>query len=70
MTTLKDRVEHLSLEPYKCYHCAGLLGMSSPNNLYIGAAIFPKSLTILCGYCGRYTYWKPDDKNKRPIQQT
>lgn len=59
MTTVKDRSNYLELKPYKCYICEGLIGMSSNNKLYIGAAIFVKSVTIECGYCGRHTFWKP-----------
>lgn len=59
MTTPRNRADFLELNPYKCYMCEGLIGMCSPTKLYIGAAIFNRSITIECGYCGRNTFWKP-----------
>jgi hypothetical protein len=59
MTTPKERAEFLELHPYKCYMCEGLIGMCTSTKLYIGAAIFDKSVTITCGYCGRRTFFKP-----------
>jgi hypothetical protein len=60
MTTPKDRADFLELNPYKCYMCEGLIGMCTSKKLYIGAAIFDKSVTITCGYCGRLTFFKPN----------
>lgn len=59
MVTPKNRADFLELHPYKCYMCEGLIGMSTPTKLYVGAAIFTRSVTIECGYCGRNTFWKP-----------
>ncbi len=62
MTTPQERAEHLNVVPYKCYHCEGLLGMHNNIELFVGAAIFPKSVTIRCGYCKRHTFWKPENE--------
>jgi hypothetical protein len=63
MTDPQTRADFLSLEPYKCYICEGLIGMRTNMKLYIGAAIFDKSVTITCGYCGRHTFFKPYTEN-------
>jgi hypothetical protein len=60
MTTPRNRAEFLELHPYKCYMCEGLIGMCTRNKLYIGAAVFTRSVTIECGYCGRNTFFKPE----------
>jgi hypothetical protein len=62
MTTPRNRAEFLELKPYKCYMCEGLIGMCTRTKLYIGAAIFVRSVTIECGYCCRHTFWKPESE--------
>lgn len=66
MNNAEKHVEYLTLKPYKCYLCEGLIGMSSDNKLYIGAAIFVRSVTMECGYCGRHTYWRPSNESVQP----
>ena len=63
MNNAEKHVEYLQLRPYKCYLWEGLIGLTSDKKLYIGAAIFIRSVTLECGYCGRNTYWKPTDES-------
>lgn len=65
----KKVVEQLNLNPYKCRHCGGIIGLSNDHRLFIGPVIFIKSVTMECGYCDKYNIWRPstDDmgsKNK------
>lgn len=63
--------EKIELKPYFCYHCSGLIGMSSRNKLFVATARFIRSVTIECGYCGKHTFWRPSnesvDKNSKHL---
>ena len=58
MVTPRERAENLTLRPYKCLCCEGLIGMQTDEHLYIGAAIFDLTTTFTCGYCKRRTRWR------------
>lgn len=71
MDTNELRVELLSATAYKCYHCHGVLGVTTPNYLFFGAARFSRHITFDCTICEKTTFWKPENetlkKNKQKV---
>lgn len=62
MVNLKEHSERINLRPYACYHCNGIIGLTTNNILFVGAVKFKRSVTMECGYCEKTTYWKPSDE--------
>lgn len=53
--------EKLQQRPYNCYHCSRNLGTRTDTVLIIGAVRFTRSVTMICEYCKRMTFFKPDE---------
>jgi hypothetical protein len=55
----KEISENMGAVAYKCYHCGGILGVTTDYVLFMGAGKFRKHITFDCGYCEKTTFWKP-----------
>lgn len=62
MNEVKEISERLQLRPYTCYHCHGIIGLTTDNVLTVGAVRFKRSITMECGYCEKQTFWKPSNE--------
>lgn len=62
MIKSKEQSEIVGAEIYRCYHCGGVLGVTTHGTLYAGVLKFHKHVTFDCALCDKTTFWKPDNE--------
>jgi hypothetical protein len=61
----KEQSEITGAEIYRCWHCGGVLGVTTISTLYVGPIRHKRHITFDCGYCEKETFWKPSDEKSQ-----